>query len=770
MILSKYKLSTLITLLLLSLLLPFGCVVIIFSYINASDQLVDNFEKRFHENLSIIAMDVARHGRNGDLHDADRLISMAAANDNLEHLSLIDAQGKIRFSTRYEWVEADATSVLEEFSLHDFKSVLGTDTTLFTRDNEFHDIEGYYPVDFMLSNLSGEHKEFVLYGEYSHRVESGQLFAHELKSLSYFIVGLLFMAVLIVFIINHWLRKPLDKISEFIHHIEQGEDTKKSLEVNSTKDVAHVAKALSAMNLELHRSQDELKEAAVLIRNVINSVPDLIFFKDLQGEYLGCNQSFCDFIGELSVDKVVGKNDYNYFDKELADFFREKDKAMLESFESKQNEEWVTYPDGHKVLLSTLKTPYYDDDGSVIGLIGISRDITVAKKMEEELYQSQKMESLGTLVGGIAHDFNNTLAGITGNTYLAKMKVEKKDYLSVPNHLARIDKLSKHAAGIVSQLLVFARKGIVKKKNVSLSELVKNSLDMTSIVIPNSINFTTNIGSEKLMINADSTQIQQVLINLMDNAKDAVAKSDAPHITLSLESFVPTDEFLEQHPDANSASYAKLTIEDNGYGINQENLNNVYEPFFTTKPMNEGTGLGLSMVLGAVQTHSALIEIESEPKLGTSIQVYFPLIEIVADTQEITAMPSIVATEKGLVILLADDEEGFRSATSEIIETFGHTVLRASDGKEALSLFKANRDKINIAILDVVMPHCGGEVLASNMRELKPTLPVIFVTGYDASQVLGDMILDNSAVFMKPAPIEKLMQKIEDFRLEQENH
>jgi len=399
-------------------------------------------------------------------------------------------------------------------------------------------------------------------------------------------------------------------------------------------------------------------------------------------------------------------------------------------------------------------------DKGELRLHGIMTDITERQNLQGQLRQSQKMEALGTLVGGIAHDFNNMLAGITGNLYLARRKVE--DRPDVVEKLKNIEQLSSRAADMIGQLLAFARKSMVQTQPLSLTAFMKESFKLAQVSIPESIAFHRRICGTDLMVTGDATQLQQVLMNLLSNARDAVAGVDKPAISVKLSEYKADDAFLRAYPGLVGRRLARLTVEDNGGGISEEHLNNIFEPFFTTKAVGNGTGLGLSMVYGSVQSHGGAVRVDSKAGRGTSFHIYLPLLDGRQASRDHTNHDKIYAGH-GETILLADDEAHVRETGSDVLESLGYRVLTACDGKEAVKLFCAHRDEVALAILDVVMPHLGGVKAAEQIRRLSPGVPVLFATGYDREQAMTTSNrLPHSLVLTKPLSINKLSRSVRD--------
>lgn len=406
-------------------------------------------------------------------------------------------------------------------------------------------------------------------------------------------------------------------------------------------------------------------------------------------------------------------------------------------------------------------SPIHDQSNSLekfTHFVAIQSDLTQIEDAEERFQQAQKMEAIGTLVGGIAHDFNNMLAGITGNLYLAKKKLPEQS--DVVERLSNVEALSFRAADMIEQLLTFARKAMVDMKELPLTPFIKETMKFLRSSVSENIIMHENICGEALQIKGDSTQIHQVLMNLINNACDAVEGVNEPTVDVCLESFFPDDAFLKKYPYFKSAQYAHLSVKDNGYGIPEHQLEHLFEPFFTTKEAGKGTGLGLAMVFGAVKTHNGFVYADSPENKGSTFHVYIPLSKkevITADTQH-----EMVSTEgQGELILLADDEEFVRETMTEILESLGYKVLQAKDGIEAVEVFKDHQQDIALAILDVVMPHCGGLELAKRIREVNTNMPIMFLTGYDKEHVLNEEDpMSNIGILSKPVNFDILSHSI----------
>jgi len=401
-----------------------------------------------------------------------------------------------------------------------------------------------------------------------------------------------------------------------------------------------------------------------------------------------------------------------------------------------------------------------DGQGIVTHYVCIQKDMTEYERLEGQFREAQKMEVLGTLVGGIAHNFNNILAGIIGNIYLAKAST--KHLPDAQRNLKTIEKLSFGAADMIKQLMAFARKSMVTMKSFGFGCLIKESCKLYKTSLRENIDFRCALSSETLQIYGDVTQLQQVLFNLLNNARDALVSRENPAIDVSLERFTADDTFLKKHPDLNTRHFARLSVSDNGPGIPEACMQNIFEPFFTTKEVGEGTGLGLAMVYGSVREHGGAINVQSEEGKGTCFHVYLPLIE----SSETACEPEkgkLAAKGTGQTILLADDSEALRETGKGLLEHFGYHVLLADNGREAVDIFNDKRDDIDLVILDIIMPRMGGVRAADKIREARPEIPVIFSTGYDPDSSMNDMMPTQREIILhKPFSAQELSRVVSE--------
>jgi len=412
--------------------------------------------------------------------------------------------------------------------------------------------------------------------------------------------------------------------------------------------------------------------------------------------------------------------------------------------------------DGQERWVFCHGKPFFDGEGKPERLLGTLQDVTERKLFENNLIQTQKMEAVGTLVGGVAHEFNNTLAGITGRLYLAKKSAQGNP--EQLRHLDKMDALGYRAADMIRQLLAFSRKSPLQMRVIDLSSFMKETLNLHRYSIPENIVIDTSIDQTLLSINGDRSQIQQILVNLLNNARDALEGVNSPVISIGLERFEADVRFLTAHPQIKHRHLAHLSVSDNGCGISEVDQEHIFEPFFTTKEIGKGTGLGLSMVYGALQTHKAVLDIVSGKGRGTEFHIYFPLSSAVPVAEhDLNKQPLLGGGE---TLLLVDDDPKLRETAREVLEMLGYVVLEASDGFEAWDLYSANEKSIALILMDVVMPGMGGMEAASNIWQHNRDAKVVFCTGYDRQEVLNEGELRGCSVLTKPYHIDELSRMI----------
>ena len=379
------------------------------------------------------------------------------------------------------------------------------------------------------------------------------------------------------------------------------------------------------------------------------------------------------------------------------------------------------------------------------------------KKLESWLRHAQKMEAIGTLTGGIAHEFNNLLTTIIGYGKLLQEGINNEDPLQ--NYIDRLLGSSDRAANLIRSLLTFSREHNINLRPVKLNEIIKDVENLLVRVIEEHIELRTTFTGEDIVIMADSGQIEQVLINLATNARDAMP--DGGCLNISTELVELDEDFLKIHNYGKSGKYALLSITDTGTGIDEKTREKIFEPFFTTKEVGEGTGLGLSMVYGIIKQHNGYINVDSEVGKGTTFKICLPVIELKVEEIEkpIPATP-IGGTE---TILLVEDNEEVRKLTKDILHRFGYKVLEAVDGEDAIKKFMGDKDKIRLLILDVIMPKKNGKEAFEEIKKIRPDIKALFMSGYTADTIHKKGVLEKKLNFIpKPISPKELLRKVRE--------
>jgi PAS domain S-box-containing protein len=384
---------------------------------------------------------------------------------------------------------------------------------------------------------------------------------------------------------------------------------------------------------------------------------------------------------------------------------------------------------------------------------GIVRDITGRRNLEIQLRQAQKMEAIGTFAGGIAHDFNNMLTVIIGHGTLLTMKMAKDDPLvqNVQQILVSADR----ATSLTQSLLAFSRKTPLETKPYNLNDIIDKAEKLLVRLLREDIEVKTTLTEEDVTIMADPGQIEQVLMNLATNSRDAMPNGGIFKIGTEVVEF--DREFIRVHGYGTPGKYASLTCSDDGIGMDKDTAERIFEPFFTTKEIGKGTGLGLSIVYGIIQQHNGSINCYSEPDKGTSFRIFLPLVQSIPAKEP--SLPEAIPTGGTETILLAEDNTAARDLTRQILETFGYTVIEAMDGKDAVRKFIAHKNQIDLAILDVIMPNKNGKEAYHDIQKIRSDIKCLFTSGY-AVDIFSEREIQEAIFIQKPIIPTLLLKKI----------
>jgi PAS domain S-box-containing protein len=503
-------------------------------------------------------------------------------------------------------------------------------------------------------------------------------------------------------------------------------------------------------------AETALNEQMKFLRTMLDTIPNPVFYTDSQGRYSGCNKAYEIFFNQTR-EEIAGKSVCDVCLSDLINIANEVGMNKPGEHGVRTHEALLRHADGttRKVLFSSAT--YADLDGNVAGMVGVVLDITDLKKAEDEkhrletqLFQSQKMETVGQLAGGIAHEFNNILTAIIGYANLTRknMPVDDPLYFYVGNIISS----GERAARLTRDLLAFGRKQRIEPELLNLNEMLEKTESLLKMMIGEEIELTISTCDQPVCVMADNGLLRQVLLNLAANARDAMSKGG--HLFLNSGLVKMDREFLHAHGTGEPGMYGVITVSDAGIGMDPKTMERIFEPFFTTKEVGKGTGLGLSMVYGIINQHHGYIDVDSEFGRGTTFRIYLPIfihdelpcepvessqpatpgtaflpadvIEI-CETAEPDPYPS--GTE---IVLVAEDNYTVRMLTMSLLQDNGYTVLEADNGEDAIRSFMEHANEIQLLILDVIMPKKTGWEVYDAIRKIRPDIRVIFMSGHTA--------------------------------------
>ena len=505
---------------------------------------------------------------------------------------------------------------------------------------------------------------------------------------------------------------------------------------------------------ERKRAEQELSNSEERYRDLVENAHDIIYSHDLEGNYTSMNKAGSLITG-YTVQEVLKLNLSQTVAPEYLPSAREMLKRKLAGDLVTAYEMEILAKDGHRITVEA-NTKLVFQDGVPVGVQGIARDVTARKQLEEQLRQSQKMEAIGQLAGGVAHDFNNLLTAINGYSSLALQRLE--DGHPIRSYLEEVKKAGDRAANLTRQLLAFGRKQILQPLPINLNDVINDMTKMLRRLIGEDVVLTAKLDPALKRIKADPGQIEQVLVNLVVNARDAMPQGG--NLTIETAMVELEEEYAGKHLDVVPGRYAILAVSDTGTGMDEATQARIFDPFFTTKEKGKGTGLGLSTVYGIVKQSGGNIWVYSEPGHGTTFRVYLPQSETAS--QKTDAKVVELAPPAGSeIILLVEDEDVVRGLAQKILEYSGYKVLAASRGEEAIRLAQEGTEPINLLLTDVVMPGISGKEVADRVLELLPGLKVVFMSGYTDEAIVHHGVLDANVEFIqKPFTPAALLKKV----------
>ncbi len=511
---------------------------------------------------------------------------------------------------------------------------------------------------------------------------------------------------------------------------------------------------------ERKRIEGELVEREERIRLLLDSTAEAIYGVDTAGTCTFCNPSCLTILGYEKQEDLIGKNMHQLMHHTRKDGSRygEEQCLIYEAYRSKRgchsDEDIFWRADGSSFPVEFWSYPM-TRGGEVVGAVVTFIDISERRKLEEQLLQSQKMEAIGRLAGGIAHDFNNILTAIVGYGSIVRKKITDEGLRA---NVTSILDAAQRATQLIRSLLAFGRKQTMLSRPINLNGIVANVEKLLARIIGADIALRTEFAGGDLNIMADSGQIEQVLMNLATNARDAM--SAGGNLTIRCDRVLLDAERIRVYGSGTPGEYALVTITDTGVGMDVKTREKIFEPFFTTKQVGKGTGLGLSIVYAIVKQHNGFLNVYSEPGKGTIITIYLPLIEMKPHREERPAemKDHPQGTE---TILVAEDDHSIRELTTSVLRDAGYRVVAAEDGEDAVRKFRENKELIHLALLDVIMPKANGRNAYEEMKKTSPAMKVLFASGYTGDILTVKGIIDEGFEFIqKPMTPGDLLEKV----------
>ncbi len=537
-----------------------------------------------------------------------------------------------------------------------------------------------------------------------------------------------------------------------------------ALSPEETRHALHELKVhqieLEMQNEELRRAQAELDAARARYFDLYDLAPVGYCTLSEQGLILEANLTAATLLG-VARSALVKQWLTSFILPEDEDIYYLHRKQLFESGEPQACFLRMVKRDSGPFWAHLEAAAAEDAVGAPMCRIVIS-DISERKRAEEErekltaqLIQAQKMESIGRLAGGVAHDFNNLLTVINGYSQWVLDRLSPDDPLRF--NVAEIHKAGERAAELTRQLLAFSRKQVLQPRALNLNHLVEGMRPMLARLVGEDVEVGLTLNAESATLHADPHQLEQVVMNLVVNARDAMPRGGKLMIETAL---VERDEsYAQSHPEAHAGRYVMLAVSDNGVGMAEETRQRIFEPFFTTKGTGKGTGLGLAMVQGIVAQSGGYIDVYSQPGQGTTFKIYLPaLVEAAVDTGRPSVVPALGGTE---TVLVVEDQAQVRKFAVTTLRAYGYRVIEAGNAGEALSLSDLERGPIHLVLTDVVMPNVGGRELAAHLEQLRPGIKVLFMSGYTGDAVVQQGALEAGAKFIqKPFSPEALAGKV----------
>ncbi|MFZ5450543.1 MAG: PAS domain S-box protein [Thermodesulfobacteriota bacterium] len=543
-------------------------------------------------------------------------------------------------------------------------------------------------------------------------------------------------------------REAEKELRKYRQHLEEMVD-KRTLQLLTAND--RLQKEIS----ERKSTEEALKSSEARYRSLFDGVPVGLYRTTPDGKILDANLALVQMLGYPNRESLLA---LNVAESYVNQGDREKKKALLEEVGIVRDFEIeLRRYDGKKIWVKDSVRVVQDADSGDTYYEGSMEEITEKKQLESQYRQAQKMEAVGRLAGGVAHDFNNLLTAITGYGEIILMELRRKDPLG--QHVEEILRAADRATSLTQQLLAFSRKQILQPRGINLNDTLTDMQAMLQRLIGEDIELVLDLKLELGTVTADPNQIEQMVMNLAVNARDAMPQGGK--IILETGNFFLDEAYTQRHLEVSPGPYVMLAVSDNGLGMDEETRNHIFEPFFTTKELGKGTGLGLATVYGIVRQSGGHIWVYSEPGHGTTFKIYLPRVDAAVETVKAEKPAELpYGTE---TILVVEDEDALRALICKALKKFGYRTLEARHGGEALLICEEATERIQLMLVDVVLPQMSGPQIAARLAHLQPGMKVLFMSGYTENAITHHGVLDQRVPFLqKPFKPVTMVRKVRE--------
>ncbi|MDD5286200.1 MAG: PAS domain S-box protein [Desulfuromonadaceae bacterium] len=795
-----YRLRSLIPLIVFSATLLLVVLLTLERMRGGEKEIIRSITETAHSQMNQLQDIISDRLVRGELEQAKQRLSYAALSPQIVTLILADADHTVLIANNQEWVKSNAATISRYDKGRAEKANYLQQGDLFASDHGH--LEGYYPIT--LSSRTGEIRPLqsgTLFVEYDF-TERLNLLKHEAFTSAAKLFALLFLfALLLSYMLHILITKPVDRILRVVKGFAQGDLNVRS-RLSGRNEIYQLALAFDEMADELSKNQADLHQQNVLLeeevaerqmaqealeeqsqrleeeiierrqaeeklRIIYDAAQAGVIMVDANGVIIFANRCASQLYG-FTPDEMTGssyvehvyQNERDTSANLLLRLIRGDDEAISAErhYLRKNGDDFWGFLNAKRHL---------DDNGTLISIIIVIVDITELKKGEQErdllqqkFNQSQKMEAIGRLAGGVAHDFNNKLTVIMGYAELLRMQAKNMDEEKI-TPLEEILKAASHSCEITRKLLAFSRSEVISPQKVDLNILIADARKSLGRLIGEDIKLEFKQTADLWPALLDPTQIDQIIMNLAVNARDAMP--DGGLFSIEAENVHIDEHCVHEIPNAQSGDYVQLTVSDTGCGMDKETLQHIFEPFFTTKEAGKGTGLGLATIYGIVSQNRGFINVYSEAGFGTTFKIYFPKMtsEKGLTTTQVTGT---AVTHGSGTILLVEDDESLRKMVAEMLKEIGYTVLEAESPLNAIELCGSDDLKhIDLIVTDVIMPGMNGKEMSDRILENRPNIPVLFMSGYTADVITSKGILEESVhLIQKPFNLQKFCLKIQE--------